>query len=954
MTAKKILAAMAFTAAVACSAPVESPSDYVDPFIGTAFHGHTYPGATTPFGAVQLSPDNYYGVWDACSGYHYDRDTLTGFSHTHISGTGCADLGDILFVPATGGVSVNAEGITYPGLPYSHDAETASPGYYSVELPSMGVRAELTATTRSGWHRYTFPAGSTPLIVVDMEHGVTDEVLKASCLSQSAPATLEGMRITDGWVQGQRIYFSAQFSEDFNCTIRGNQAVLEFAPCDGERQIVAKVGLSINSIADAAANLAAETSAMGMAFDMAWATARASWDELLSCIRIQGANDTQLRTFYTALYHTAVAPNVISDAGERNYYSTLSLWDTFRAWLPLATIIYPDVIHDVALGVLDFYDKHGELPIWPLSDGDTRCMIGYHSAPFLLSAYAKGIAPELDTEHAIDAIRQSSKINGKGGAYYNTLGYIPADRSREAISCHLEYAYDDWTAARLAQLTGNESAYEEFTARALGYSKVFDGKTCFFRGLRSDLSWVEPFNSFEPGRDYTEATAWQYRFFVPQDFHGLEQLFGGREKFIAALDEMYDSEPVIDGELSDITGLIGQYAHGNEPSHHAAYIYNYCGQPWKTQAMTRRILDEMYGDRPEDICGNEDCGQMSAWYVMSALGLYEVCPGSCEYSLTTPLFPLAQLDLPNGKTLTIKADGAASKKYVKSVSLNGRIIERNYITHDELLEGGVLEFVLSRRPCKDRGTDPQAAPFSISSGLKVSTPYYDAGDQLVSLFTECLDLELGCRTEGATIYYTLDGSTPDASSTLYEGTLHLTDNTLVQAIAIKDGYADSEIMSVNVTKAVLFEPIAGEGSVPGVSYSYYHGDFDLTSEIDGPKGSLVASGTLDRPRIDGADREDYFGYKFKGLILVPESGLWTFVLNTDDGSVLRVDGNLVVSNDGGHALTSQSGTILLEKGLHRYEIDYFESYEGQDFQWYWRSPSEAKAVPVPSENLFVM
>lgn len=741
-----IYAAIAFFVCSSCTSGKYSPVDYVDPFIGTGFHGHTYPGATVPFGAVQLSPDTRAGNWDACAGYHYDDTTLKGFSHTHLSGTGCIDLGDILFRPTTLKPDLTAESICRSAN-FSHKDERASAGYYSVILKGEGIKAELTATTHTGMHRYTFPSGKPVTIIVDLAHLLDNEYIYEAELERTTSNEIVGMRRTRGWTDNQYVYFAAQFSEPFQTVefVQDKkivsaetkqvgtdlQAILTFADKDGE-PIIAKVGLSLVSVDNARKNLAEEVKDFN--FDAVCAAARNDWEQALSSITVEGGGTDDLKNFYTAIYHAMVVPNVVSDVnGEyrrhnmqigqlpkgKMQYSTFSLWDTFRAWNPLMTLIDTALVNNMVNSYLDIYDASGELPIWPLSAAETGTMIGYHSVSVIADAYLKGIRG-FDAEKALDAMKVSSEKNKKGADYYIKYGFIPSNIKKESISCLLEFAYDDWCIARMAQEMGKEDVYRKYIERSQNYINVFDGSTKFFRGKRMDGNWETSFNPFEVGRSYTEATAWQYRFSVPYDVNGMVQLFGGKEKFITALDSIFIADPNVHGDLADITGLIGQYAHGNEPSHHIAYLYDYVGQPWKTQEMTRHLLDEMYQPTPGGISGNEDCGQMSAWYILSGLGIYSVCPGSNEFALTTPLFEKAVLKLANGKRLTLLANDPKKNIYIHKVELNGKQIDTNFITYAQLMEGGELRFTLSDKPDKSRGISEEASPYSYTKEKVVS------------------------------------------------------------------------------------------------------------------------------------------------------------------------------------------------------------------------------------------
>ena len=927
---KKLTLLLLALAALGCSPRSADPVDYVNPFIGTGFHGHTYPGATTPFGMVQLSPDTRAGNWDACAGYHYSDTTIDGFSHTHLSGTGCADLADILFHPTTREIVIHdGECVLQPYF-FSHDDERASCGYYAVTLPDVNIGVELTAAPRTGVHRYTFTGKGPRQVIVDLLHTVTEEKIDLCELRRTAPGELAGMRRTQGWVPNQYVFFAARFSEPFaDVQLLGDkQAVLTFAP--DVRTLTIAVGLSSVSVENARMNSLAEVPELD--FDAVHARAVGQWRKALGDIVVEGGSRDEMTNFYTAQYHTKLTPNLMSDVnGEyrrhdqtvarmpegESYYSTFSLWDTFRAWNPLQTLVDTALVNDMIRSMLDMYDSTGELPIWPLASGETGTMIGYHAVSVIADAYLKGIRG-YDADKALEAMIRSSNINKKGSDYYTVQGYIPSNIKRESVSCTLEYAYDDWAIARMAQAMGRDDVFGEYARRALNYVNVFDGSTCFFRGRQSDGNWSAPFEEFATGRDYTEATPWHYRFFVPHDVNGLIQLFGSREAFIREMDRLFTLESdEMQLDVSDVTGLMGQYAHGNEPSHHMAYLYNYVGQPWKTQELTRRLLHEMYAPTPEGIIGNEDCGQMSAWYVFSSLGFYPVCPGSNEFALTAPQFPKAVVRLANGRTLTVTADNPRRSVYIASVTLDGKPIDRNYITYDELMQGGELHFALRPRPDYERGTDDAAAPHSLTRGEAVSIPYTT---QNVSLFAEPLAVALATTTAGAEIRYTLDGSEPTEASALYAAPVPVDRSLTLKAKGFKPGAAPSRTLTLEAEKAVFRKGApAGETAMrPGVAYSYYEGVFSCVDDIR--KGKYVSSGTMPAPSIAQAPQEDHFGYIFTGSILIPERGVWEFMTKSDDGSVLTIGDRKVVDNDGSHASVMATGRVALEAGLHPYTL----------------------------------
>ena len=959
----------------ACTSQKENPVDFIDPFIGTGFHGHTYPGATVPFGAVQLSPDTRAGNWDACAGYHYDDSTITGFSHTHLSGTGCIDLGDLLIRPTTQSIDLSKKTICTPTV-FRHEDEKAEAGYYAVLLHEEGIRAELTATAHTGVHRYTFPKESTPTVIVDLKHSLDNEHIYESSLQVVNPHEITGMRNTRGWSDNQRIYFVIQCSQPFEkATLVSNQKALEGKEAEGtdlqallkfkdrtSEPIVMKVGLSIVSVENARENLQAEVE--GFDFDAVKQAAYHTWNDAVSAIKVEGGTEEQKTNFYTALYHSMVVPNVVSDVNGQYrrhdqtigqlpqgavQYSTFSLWDTFRAWNPMMTLIDTTLVTNMIHSFLHIYDASGELPLWPLSAGETGTMIGYHSASVIADAYMKGIRG-FDAEKALEALVVSSEKNQKGADYYISKGFIPSNIKKESISCLLEFAYDDWCIAQLAQALGKQEIYDTYIRRSQQYLNVFDGATRFFRPKRMDGNWETPFNPNEVGRAYTEATAWQYRFFVPHDVNGMVQLFGGKEAFTSALDDIFHTDTQVDGDLVDITGLIGQYAHGNEPSHHIAYLYNYIGQPWKTQAMTRRLLDEMYAPTPEGIVGNEDCGQMSAWYILSSLGLYAVCPGSNEFTFTTPLFEKAILQLANSKTLTITANHPEKNLYIDKVELNGKEIETNFVTYEQLMGGGELHFSLTDQPNRKRGVTADSAPYSFTKEAVVSIPYVDKD---LNLFMDSVTVNLATATAVATVHYTLDGSEPTQQSPVFNAPLVLKNTTQINAKAFKDGFQPSSTLSIQATKAVLNRGkiILDHQPKNGTTYKYYEGHFQKVADMQ--QKHFVEKGIVSEPSLDKARQEDHYGFEFSGLIDVPEDGVYTFQIRSDDGSVLYIDQTLVVDNDGSHAAIPATGSIALKKGWHSYRLLYIEDYEGQHLSWAWKLPSGEKLEPIPASHLYV-
>ncbi|MGZ4076411.1 MAG: GH92 family glycosyl hydrolase, partial [Bacteroidia bacterium] len=732
-----------------CKAQQSNYSQYVDPMIGTGGHGHTFPGATVPFGMVQLSPDTRIdGSWDGCSGYHYSDSIIYGFSHTHLSGTGCSDYGDIMIMPTIGEITIDKQKYASG---FSHANEKASAGYYEVKLKNK-INVELTSTTRVGFHKYTFPETNKANVVLDLTH--RDKTLESSLKIISA-TEVEGMRRSEAWAKDQHIYFVMQFSKPFSETIFINdkdqsklsvnedpnaaknveirsdptvndpykgtniKAVFSFKTAAGEA-IYVKVGISTVSIEGARKNLEAELP--GWDFEKTKKDAEALWNKELSKIEVTSNDSDKLKTFYSALYHTMIQPNVnmdvdgmyrgrdnkIHEAKGFTYYSVFSLWDTFRAAHPLYTIIDQKRTADFINTFLAQYEQGGRLPVWELASNETDCMIGYHSVSVIADAMLKHIRG-FDYEEAFEASKHSAMLDQLGLKAYKQKGFIAMEDDNESVSKTLEYAYDDWCIAQMADLIAGyakskngpkyyNSAYTYFNKRSQSWKNVFDPETGFMRPKKNG-AWLSPFEPREVNNNYTEGNAWQYTFFVPQDIHGLIDMMGGKDKFEKKLDELFTTTTATTGrEQADISGLIGQYAHGNEPSHHMAYLYNFINKEYKTEARIHQIVNDFYKPSPDGLIGNEDCGQMSAWYVLSSMGFYEVTPGTDQYLIGTPLFNNVKIHLENGNTFTIKANNLTNDNfYVQSKKLYGDTWDPNYITYPSILNGETLEFEMGNK-----------------------------------------------------------------------------------------------------------------------------------------------------------------------------------------------------------------------------------------------------------------
>lgn len=725
----------------------QAPSDYVDPFIGTGDHGHVYPGATLPFGMVQLSPDNGTQGWDWCSGYNYIDSVIVGFSHTHLSGTGIGDLLDVLMMPTTATVDFTKEITDRNDYDYhsafSHEREQASPGFYQVYLEAPRVDVSLTTTQRVGLHQYVFEQGANASVVLDLAFAINWDKPTSTAITMEDAHTLSGYRLSEGWAKDQRVYFVVTFSEPItNYVAAENQTLLEageaiegdgsraqlfFELADGDT-LLAKVAISTAEVEGARAAL---DELPHWDFEAVRQQAKETWDQSLNVIQAESMDETIKRVFYTALYHSQLAPVIYSDANGRykgadnqvhtaegyDKYGIFSLWDTFRANNPLFTLTQQARVNDMVRSMMDHYREHGLLPVWSLLGNETNTMTGYHAVPVLADAYLKGFR-DYDAEEVFEAMKKSAMQDIRATDFLREYDYIPYDKAGQSVTRTLEYCYDDWCIAQMAQALGKAEDYEYFMRRARNYQNLFDPSTGFFRAKLSDGSWKTPFDPKYSSHDfttaeYTEGNAWQHSWFVPHDVQGMINLHGGREAFVNKLDSLFSIDSEITGEnaSADISGLIGQYAHGNEPSHHIAYLYAYAGAPGKTQERVRNIMATMYTEEPTGICGNEDCGQMSAWYIFSAMGFYPVNPAEGVYVLGSPLLSGATLSLPDGKQFEVVAHNqSAGNVYVQSVSLNGQELDRTFITHEEIMAGGKLEFEMGATPNEAWGETAQVPP----------------------------------------------------------------------------------------------------------------------------------------------------------------------------------------------------------------------------------------------------
>ncbi|MDE1191977.1 MAG: GH92 family glycosyl hydrolase [Arachidicoccus sp.] len=705
---------------------------YVDPYIGTAAHGHVFLGADVPWGAVQVGPDNFVQGWDWCSGYHYSDSIVRGFSQLHLSGTGIGDLGDVLMMPYEGKIKINPK--EYADK-YSHTDEECTPGYYSVKLKNSGIQVQLTSSERVAYHKYIFPGNDSARVIIDLQEGIGWDSATNTFVKLVDKNTIVGYRYSKGWADDQRLWFAIKtskpiasfeavshlgdtfFSSKDSLNKDNAKGILSFSKNIGKVEF--KVGISPVSYENALANINAEIP--GWNFDKTVAQAKDKWRKALSTVQIESNNKTEKKVFYTAMYHMIIAPVLFNDADgsyrgtdkkvypKANFqnYTIFSLWDTYRALHPLTTILHPEKVNDFINTFLAIYQQQGKLPVWPLMGSETNCMVGYSAVPVIADAILKGYKG-FDINLAYQAMKATATTNFDGLNYVKSLGFIPADSIAESVSKALEYAVDDGSIALVAKYLNKQDDYMLFKKRSEYYKKYFDTKTQFMRAVLHDGSFREPFSPFhsavQGASDYTEGNSWQYIWLVPQDVYGLIHQFGSDESFINKLDSLF----VVNGDLGpdappDISGLIGMYAQGDEPEHHVPYLYAYAGQQWKTAEKIHEITNKFYTDKTDGLCGNDDCGQMSAWYVTSALGFYQVNPSNGIYVFGTPMFEKMIINSTK-KPFTIISKNLSEKNiYIQSVKLNGKNYTKSYITYQDIINGGNLEYTMGSAPNKSFG-----------------------------------------------------------------------------------------------------------------------------------------------------------------------------------------------------------------------------------------------------------
>jgi len=967
-----------------CMADTKEYRDYssvVNPFIGTGSDGHTFPGVVAPFGMVQLSPDTRTSHSDYASGYHYNDSTILGFSHTRYSGTGRGSGGDILFMPTSGKVQLvpGDAGNSTTGYrsSFSHKNESATAGYYRVLLDDCNITAELTTSKRVGFHKYSYHSGDTANVILDLSHGISDKP-DSLYLKITGENRIEGFRKSLGGLRDfQTLYFAAKFSEPFaNYGVRVNglmknktdvvsgkdlQAFFRFP---GSKEVMIKVAISKVDIEGARKNL---TEIEGWDFDKARDEARVAWNRELSKIEVK-SSDTSLDTiFYTALYHSCIMPSLDMDidGGYRSSnnkiytaanfvdYTNFSLWDTFRALHPLMTIINREKTNDFINTFIERYENSGGMPIFELSGNDLLVMIGYHSLPVIADAYVKRIRG-YNTKKALEGMISLADMPFEERNEYKTFGFIPYEYTDQAVSRSLEYAYDDWCITRLAKDI-DEKAFNHFNNRSGFYRNLFDIETCFMRAKNTSYQWETEFNPLAYTRRYTQGNAWQYTTFVSQDIHGLIELMGGNKKFENWLDRYFTTENSSTYQGRQSSMMIGQYYHGNEPSHHTAYLYNYAGVPWKTQEITRKIMNSQYNTSPEGLAGNDDAGQMSAWYVLSSMGFYSVTPGLAYYVIGSPLFDSSTINLENGKSFSIIAKNNSKENvYIQSVTLNGKPYTKSYLKHADIIAGGTMVFEMGNSPNKAWATDRNDCPYSpnykSSPMPQVVVEDKQIGRDGVVTFEKSCNVSL-MNIEDSDVFYTLDGNDPDKNSAKFNGKIKIDKTCSLKVKAFKKGLYPGYTTTVKFRnlEPVKSKPVSN--LTQGISFEYREtGVCKKVAQID--QYPIVKEGILDVISSETSFKQKLnHALTFNGYVKIPKSGVYTFYANTEFGIALWVDGVLLASNESTDWLGERSGTIGLQKGYHTIRVKYFQLGGETDMSILWEGPGIKKST-IPKKVYF--
>ena len=955
---------------------------FVNPFIGTDSDGHTFPGAVAPFGMVQLSPDTRVSGPDYASGYHYSDSTIMGFSHTRYSGTGRGAGGDVMFMPFTGAIHFDAGKPEDPSTGYrsrfSHKNETASPGYYKVLLDDYQVTVELTAGKRTGFHKYTFEQADTANILLDLTHGINDKP-DSLYLKISGNNKIEGYRKSLGGLRDyQKLYFTAEFSGPFDMAgifhkgkvfydikeAAGNdlKALFRFA---GKKEIMVKVALSKVSIAGAKKNI---REIPGWDFDAARENAQKEWDRELGKIEVSGGNDRLKTIFYTALYHACIMPSLDMDmdgqyrsTNNKVYtadgftdYTNFSLWDTFRALHPLHTIINRAKSLDFIKTFLERYKHSGSMPIFELSGNDLLVMIGYHSLPVIADAYVKGIG-NFDTDKAVEGMKSLANMPFEERNEYRTFGYIPYDYTSQSVSRTLEYAFDDWCVAQVARDRDGKT-YHHFMNRANLYRNLFDKESGFMRPRDSHRRWLPAFDPLENSRNYTQGNAWQYTTFVPQNIRGLIELMGGDKHFETWLDRFFSVQGGKTYQGRSSSRMIGQYYHGNEPSHHIAYLYNYAGAAPKTQRMVRKIMSSQYAPTPDGLAGNDDAGQMSAWYVLSAMGFYSVTPGMDYYVIGSPQFDRVSIHMENGRTFTIIAkNNGPGHIYIRSAILNGKPYTKSYLKHRDIIKGGTMIFEMADKPNPEWGQKSEDRPYSIQyqdvDMPEVLTKGNTIGRDGVVTFDKACDVTVRCNTPGADIFCTTDGSEPDAGAMKYTRGFTIGNSCVLKTRTFKEGFQPGYTSVLKFRELTPVPSIRLKNPSGGIRFDYREVWIcKTTRQID--QYPILKTGILSRITSDpGFVTASNYSLVYTGYIKVPENGTYTFYVDTEYAAALWIDDILIASNESTDWLGERYGKISLQKGFHKIITKYFQVGGKTELKLWWNRPGAGKQE-IPASAWF--
>lgn len=955
--------------AISCQKQNKIVTNFVNPFIGTDNAGNTNPAACVPFGMVQLGADTRMESWEGNSGYHHKDSVIIGFSHTHISGVGIATWGDVLFMPTVGKTFWNRgdKNNTKAGYSstFSKKNETAEPGHYRVLLDDDDIEVNLTATERAGFHCYTFPKTDSANVIIDLVHR---DYTRESYIKLINEYEIEGYRQTLGMADNHYVYFYAKFSEPIqNFQISKNdtlineksftaqkiKAALRFKS-DGSKPVYVKVGLSQVSCANAKNNLDTEISDWN--FNEIKQKASEKWNDKLSRIIVETDSLPLKQIFYSALYHCFLSPQIASDAdgsyrGMDNkiykadgfvYYNVYSLWDTYRTLHPLFTIIDSKTNDDFIKSILTkFKQKPDRLVKWELASYDWGGMIGYPAVPMIVDAYMKG-QRNFDTTLAWNAIQKTTSCNFEGLNSLKYLGFIPCDRLDQSLSRTVEMAYEDWCAAQMAKAMGKTSEYNYYLQRSKFYKNIYDSTTQLMRPRFANGDWIEPFITDKYTPDITESNATQYSCYSMHDMYSWIDMLGGNKKTEKWLDNFFDA--------SKSEGLrIGFYEQGNEPTHHAVYEYNYIGKPWKTQKLIRDVFRVNFNNKADGLPGNDDCGQMSAWIVMSAMGFYPFCPGLPQYTIGEPMFNKVTISLENGKTFEIEANGTSEKKcYIQNATLNGNAYTKNYFEHSIIASGGKIEFTMGINPNIEWGSSKSNLPVYFDTDIKqADIPLIKTTDYY---FEKSAKISFQTSDKNSKIFYTIDESEPTENSLLYTQPFEISETKTIKAKTFKTGFSPSFTIVDTIKKAVFHNAVNLTGKpVNGLKYNFYL--IGISNLPDYKTLKPAKTGITDRFKLSLSPVADYYAFLFEGLIQVPQDGIYTFGILSDDGSRLIIDDTEVAVLDYGHPAIERSGKIGLKKGFHKFVLQYYENCGGEFLDVNWTVLGKAK-VAIPAKNLY--